>query len=175
MANAFWKRWGAIAAEWASRAAEQAANAEIQRALAAGQSLDEAWEQIAQAAGRAASDAELAAGRNENEARQAAQQVEGQIRARAPSKQPTIPDINALNEGMAAVEAGLREKPWMEGYIRAMGVNPRTGPMPPLSPAETRCRQMFERRRTHDVPAETLQQDLDRCVEDLRQEWMASH
>jgi uncharacterized protein YecT (DUF1311 family) len=78
-----------------------------------------------------------------------------------------------LQQGAAELDKTLREKPWMEGYLRAAGINPRTGPMPPLSPAETRCRQIFERASAESL--EMWKQDLAQCVADLRQEWMASH
>jgi TPR repeat protein len=81
--------------------------------------------------------------------------------------------VEVLKEAAAAFETGLREKPWMEGYLRALGINPRTGPMPPLSPAETRCRQVMQRRGQGDL--DQLQRDLDRCVAGLRKEWMSSH
>jgi uncharacterized protein YecT (DUF1311 family) len=80
---------------------------------------------------------------------------------------------DVLADGAAALEKGLREQPWMEGYLRAAGINPRTGPMPPLSPAETRCHEIFGRSSTEGL--ETWKQELNQCVADLRQEWMASH
>ncbi len=80
---------------------------------------------------------------------------------------------DVLANGAVSLEKGLREQPWMEGYLRAAGINPRTGPMPPLSPAEARCRQIFDRASTESI--DRWKQELTQCVADLRQEWMASH
>jgi hypothetical protein len=74
--------------------------------------------------------------------------------------------------GVADLEKGLREQPWMEGYLCAIGVNPRTGPMPPLSPAETRCREIIQRGGVESP--EVWKQELNACVADLRQEWLDS-
>jgi TPR repeat protein len=68
----------------AGRAAEEAGNAALRKAVAAGKTTPQAWEEAALAAGRAASDVELAAGRAQEEARQVAQQATDQVRARAP-------------------------------------------------------------------------------------------
>jgi hypothetical protein len=74
--------------------------------------------------------------------------------------------------GVADLEKGLREQPWMEGYLRAIGVNPRTGPMPLLSPAETRCREIIQRGGAEG--SDVWKQELNGCVADLRQEWLDS-
>ncbi|MFI5020860.1 MAG: peptidoglycan-binding protein [Alphaproteobacteria bacterium] len=92
-----------------------------------------------------------------------------------------------LAAGAAALEnfeKTLREKPWMEGLLRAMGVNPREGPTPPRSPAEKRCQEMIER-QNRECPAASapkpqctaavIKSNLDQCVADLRQEWLSSH
>jgi TPR repeat protein len=68
----------------AGRAAEEAGNAALRKALAAGKTIPQAWEEAALAAGRAASDEALVAGRTQEVARQVAQQATDQVRARAP-------------------------------------------------------------------------------------------
>jgi TPR repeat protein len=70
----------------ASRAAEQARDRTLNSALAAGDTLDEAWKKAALAAGRAAADGERAGGRTEHEAMEAARQAEEQVRLRAPTR-----------------------------------------------------------------------------------------
>lgn len=98
----------------------------------------------------------------------------------------TKPIDEIMKEGAAGLETTLRDKPWMEGFLRAMGVNPRTGPMPPLSPAEKRCKQMIDRQsqecRTdsaqNTIPEcnpDQIQHDIEGCEADLKQEWMAQH
>lgn len=86
-----------------------------------------------------------------------------------------------LDEAQASMDKTLREKPWREGFLRALDPHP----MPPLSPAETRCRQMIDKmagqcRTDSDFTnpqcsGEIVQRDIDVCDEDLRKEWMASH
>jgi hypothetical protein len=68
----------------AGRAAEEVGTAALRKALAAGKTIDPAWDEAALAAGRAALDVELAAGRPQEVARRAAQQAENQVHARAP-------------------------------------------------------------------------------------------
>ncbi|MBX9778551.1 MAG: hypothetical protein K2Y71_29615 [Xanthobacteraceae bacterium] len=81
-----------IADEMAGRAAMQAGNAALQKGLAAGSTVEQAWEEAALAAGRAASEAQLAAGRTQAAARLAAQQAEEQVRAQAPKAQAGKPN-----------------------------------------------------------------------------------
>lgn len=84
-----------------------------------------------------------------------------------------------IARGAAQLEKTLQEQPWKAGLLRAMGVNPQTGPMPPLSPAETRCRDMLQRierdcKGSPQMPEcapDTTQRDIDRCEADLKQEW----
>jgi hypothetical protein len=59
----------------------------------------------------------------------------------------------------------LRERPWMEGYLRAMGINLRQGPIPELSPAEKMCSEIINDPSKGD-------RDLDGCIEHLRMEWL---
>jgi hypothetical protein len=91
-----------------------------------------------------------------------------------------------LHQGAEALEKTLREKPWMEGMLRAIGVNPRTGPMPPLSPAEQGCKQMLDRQQQRcttetsqyevaGCSADALKRDMDQCVASLQEEWLKIH
>jgi uncharacterized protein YecT (DUF1311 family) len=97
---------------------------------------------------------------------------------------PPSSTVDALASGAAALDKTLRDKPWMEGFLRAMRVNTRTGPMPPLSPAEKRCQQTLDRMaleckdESTQYPRctpEAVQHDLDQCEADLRAEWLKSH
>ena len=74
----------------------------------------------------------------------------------------------------------LKKEPWREGLLRAMGVNPRYGAMPPLSSAEQRCKAMIDRQKRNCAYSESgscspsaVQRDVAACVENLRREWLA--
>ena len=85
--------------------------------------------------------------------------------------------------GAVQLDKTMREEPWKAGLLRAMGINTNTGPMPPLSSAETRCRDMLQRSerdckggpQTPECAPEATERHLDQCVADLKQEWMQSH
>lgn len=91
--------------EQAAQAAQDAANLAVKKALAAGKSVDEAWEEAAVAAARAASDVELAAGRPEQAAREAAQQVLKQIRAQATRARAVDPSTLTVEMSFSADSA----------------------------------------------------------------------
>ncbi len=78
-----------------------------------------------------------------------------------------------MKEGAEQLDKTLREQPWMEGFLRAMGVNPRTGPMPPLSPAEKRCQSIMQ--NMQNSTPDMADRDIERCKAGLRAEWMQTH
>jgi hypothetical protein len=86
----------------AGRAAEEAANVALRKALAAGKTTPQAWEEAALAAGRAVLDVELAAGRTQEVARQTAQQATDQVRARAPKVGTGEPGTITVEMSVAA-------------------------------------------------------------------------
>jgi uncharacterized protein len=88
----------------AGRAAKEAGNATLRKALAAGKTTPQAWEEAALAAGRAALDVELAAGRTQELARQVAQQATDQVRAQAPK-------VGAGEPGTITVEMSIAATP----------------------------------------------------------------
>lgn len=99
--------------------------------------------------------------------------VDGELADQCKFKRGLYGNLGNIKNAMVSMEAELRDKPWKEGFLRALGVTPRTGSMPPLSPAETRCRRTVERVSRESL--EAWQQGLERCVADLRQDWVASH
>ena len=96
-------------------------------------------------------------------------------RATAPEQKRQVDSHYTVQDAAADLESILREKPWMEGYFRALGVNLRTGSMPPLTAAEARCKQIIDTVSSSSKPPEAFEPDIARCKADLRQEWMASH
>ena len=76
------------------------------------------------------------------------------------------------------IQGTIEKEPWKEGLLLVLGLNPRDGAMPPLSPAQQRCKIMYDRwiRECESGACssqQAIERDMARCVDDLRQEWLA--
>jgi hypothetical protein len=86
-----------------------------------------------------------------------------------------------MAQGADSLEKTLQEKPWRQGLLRAMGVNTSNGPAPPLSRAETWCKEMLgghqlctsDKAQKYSCSTDAIKHDLDECDARLRQEWIA--